>query len=77
MYFLSFSFCPPLLGLGPGCTSPVDEYSWGTHPNKTVEKPTSESLMGNVHPAGFAAGRNWGPAHRVGSPSEARTNPEE
>jgi hypothetical protein len=25
---------------------------------KTVEKPASEKLMENVHPAGFAAGRN-------------------
>jgi hypothetical protein len=25
---------------------------------ETVEKPASERLMENVHPAGFAAGRN-------------------
>jgi hypothetical protein len=25
---------------------------------ETVEKPVSERLMENVHPAGFAAGRN-------------------
>jgi hypothetical protein len=25
---------------------------------ETVEKPPSERLMENVHPAGFAAGRN-------------------
>jgi len=47
------------------------------HAIEAVEKPVSERLMENVHPAGFAAGRNRGPALRVGSPSEARTNPEE
>ncbi len=43
-------------------------------PVETVEKPASERLMENVHMQGL---RNWGPARRVGSPSEARTNPEE
>ena len=38
------------------------------------KKPDSERLVENVHMQGF---RNWGPARRVGSPSEARTNPEE
>jgi hypothetical protein len=41
---------------------------------ETVEKPSFERLMENVHMQGF---RNWGPARRVGNPSEARTNPEE
>ncbi|MGD8227599.1 MAG: hypothetical protein PVH82_02885 [Desulfobacteraceae bacterium] len=41
---------------------------------QTVEKLASEKLMENVHMQGF---RNRGPARRVGSPSEARTNPEE
>jgi hypothetical protein len=41
---------------------------------ETVEKTVSGRLMENVHMPGF---RNWGPARRVGSPSEARTNPEE
>jgi hypothetical protein len=44
---------------------------------ETFEKRVSERLMENVHPAANPAGRNWGPARRVGSPSEARTNPEE
>ncbi len=43
-------------------------------PLETVEKPASQRLMENVQMQGF---RNWGPARRVGSPSEARTNPEE
>jgi hypothetical protein len=42
--------------------------------NETVEKLTSERLMENVHMQGF---QNRGPARRVGSPSGARTNPEE
>jgi hypothetical protein len=41
---------------------------------KTVERPASERLMEDVHMQGF---RNRGPARRVGSPSEARTNSEE
>ena len=41
---------------------------------KTVERPASERLIEDVQMQGF---RNWGPARRVGSPSEARTNPEE
>jgi hypothetical protein len=41
---------------------------------ETVEKQASQRLMENVQMQGF---RNWGPARRVGSPSEARTNPEE
>ncbi len=41
---------------------------------ETVEKPVSKRLMENVQMQGF---RNWGPARRVGSQSEARTNPEE
>ena len=40
----------------------------------TVEKQFSEKLVENVHMQGF---RNRGPARRVGSPSEARTNSEE
>jgi len=54
---------------------------------EAVEKLASERLMENGHPAAFPAGRNWGPAPTlpspsrgrvgVGSPSEARTNPEE
>jgi hypothetical protein len=42
--------------------------------NETAEKPTSQRLMENVQMEGF---RNWGPARRVGRPSEARTDPEE
>jgi hypothetical protein len=42
--------------------------------NEAVEKPTPTRLMENVQMQGF---RNRGPARRVGSPSEARTNPEE
>jgi hypothetical protein len=41
---------------------------------KTVERPASEKLVENGQMQGF---RNRGPALRVGSPSEARTNPEE
>jgi hypothetical protein len=44
---------------------------------ETAEKPTFGRLMENVHPAIFAAGRNWGPARRAGGLSEARTNREE
>jgi len=44
------------------------------HAIEAVEKPVSERLMENVQMQGF---RNRGPALRVGSPSEARTNPEE
>jgi hypothetical protein len=32
---------------------------WDNKDNETVEKPDSERLMENVHPAGFAAGRNF------------------
>jgi hypothetical protein len=41
---------------------------------ETVEKLDSGRLMENGHMQGF---RNWGPARRVGSPRETRTNPEE
>jgi hypothetical protein len=41
---------------------------------EAVEKPVSQRLMEDVHMQDF---RNWGPARRVGSPSEARTNSEE
>jgi hypothetical protein len=47
---------------------------FNNRPGKTVGKPASERLMENLHMQGF---RNRGPARRVGSPSEARTNPEE
>ena len=40
---------------------------------ETVEKPPPERLMVNIHMQGF---RNRGPTRRVGSPSEARTNPD-
>jgi hypothetical protein len=41
---------------------------------ETVEKSATRRLMEKVQMQGF---RNRGPARRVGSPSEARTNPEE
>ena len=41
---------------------------------ETVKNPDSKRLIENVHMQGFG---NWGPACRVWSPNEARTNPEE
>jgi len=59
--------------------------------NENVEKPVSGRLTENVQLqvelceiplcrrscSQDGSFRNWGPARRVGSPSEARTNPEE